>query len=109
MSELARRPASAELAAVYQPTTFEQGWKIAQFIARSNLCPSALANKPESVWMIMSKGAELGVSAMIALAEIHIIKGRAVLSSRLMTSFVTRAPECEYFRMVHSDDVRATF
>jgi hypothetical protein len=49
-------------------------------------------------------GAELGISPAQAMRTMHVIEGRAVLSSAGMVALIKRSPKCHYFRVEEASD-----
>lgn len=64
---------------------------IAEKYAKSGLVPAALANKPEAVFTVLTTGLELGLGPATSLRAIHVVQGRAVLSSDLMRGLAMKA------------------
>jgi hypothetical protein len=58
------------------PTTLEDGWRLAQMMARSELVPKNFRNKPEDVLVAIQMGVEIGFAPMQALQSIAVINGR---------------------------------
>jgi len=58
------------------PTSVEEGWRLSQFIAQSDLAPKGYKNKPADVLIAIQYGMELGFAPMQALASIAVIGGR---------------------------------
>ena len=58
------------------PTTLDDGWRLAQILAKSNLVPDDFRNKPENVLVALQLGAEVGFPPMQALQSIAVINGR---------------------------------
>jgi hypothetical protein len=100
---LARPPLS------FMPTSWDDAWRAAQYLDKSNLIPDALRNKVHDILHVLVTSAELGISPMVAVREIVVIKGRPYLSALLRISLVKQSPDCEYFRMVESSATKAVF
>lgn len=62
----------------------------AELLAKSKLVPKALENNPDGIFLIGSMGAELGVSLVQSLSEIHVIEGRPSPSAQLRLSLIRR-------------------
>lgn len=58
------------------PTTIEDGWRLAQMMARSELVPKNFRNRPEDVLVAIQMGVEIGFAPMQALQSIAVINGR---------------------------------
>jgi hypothetical protein len=83
-------------------------WRLASQLSKANgLLPEALAGKPDNVFLVLLKGAELGVSAMTALAEIMIVTGKLTISSHLQNALVIRSGKAKQFRIVETTEERA--
>lgn len=59
------------------PSTPEEGWRLAQILARSELVPKGYRNKPADVLVAIQYGIEVGFAPMQALQSIAVINGRA--------------------------------
>jgi hypothetical protein len=55
---------------------FDEAWRMATAIARSDLAPKDYKDKPENCFIAMQMGAEVGLPPMAALQNIAVINGR---------------------------------
>lgn len=62
--------------------------ELAKVLAPTPFVPKELRNNPPAVLACILKGAELGVSALHALSQIHVIDGRPCLSAELQRALV---------------------
>lgn len=69
-----RAPAPVRLGIA--PKTLEEGWRLAKYIAASELVPKQYRDKPGDVLIAMQYGLELGFPPMQALQSIAVINGR---------------------------------
>lgn len=69
---------------------WDEMYRRAQVLAKSELVPVALRDKPESIVLVGALGAELGVPFITALSDIHVIEGRAAPSAQLRLALVRR-------------------
>lgn len=58
------------------PHSLEEGWRLAQVMAKSALVPKNFQNKPEDVLVAIQLGIEVGLAPMQALQSIAVINGR---------------------------------
>ena len=58
------------------PTTLDEGWRLAQMMAKSDLVPKSFRNHPEDVLVAIQLGTEIGFAPMQALQSIAVINGR---------------------------------
>jgi hypothetical protein len=58
------------------PRTIEDGWRLAQLLAKSGLVPEDFRGKPENVLVALQLGAEVGFPPMQSLQSIAVINGR---------------------------------
>lgn len=94
----------------FEPANLDQALALATRLAESNLLPKALQKRPSDVLVVMMMGRDLGLSAMQALRNIHVIDGRPSTSAEMMVALCLTHPEvCEYFTLVESSDVKATY
>ena len=91
------------------PRNMEEAERLANMLAKSALLPPDLRNKPADVFFQQLTGMALGVDPMTSLREIHIIKGKPVVSAALMVALAKRSPHCEYFQLLDSTDESATY
>lgn len=95
-----------------EPTDFEQAWKIAHMFAEIRYC--GVVTPAEALARIMY-GANLGLSAMAALANVFTIPDangapKPALEASTMLGVCLQNPHiCEYFRVVETTDERAVF
>lgn len=80
---------------------------LADALAKSDLVPKALQDKPVNVFAVLLKGAELGLSAMTSVAEVMVIQGKLVLSAHLQNALVLRSDKTKIFRVVESTKQKA--
>ena len=58
------------------PTSIEEGWRLAQILAQSELVPKNFRQKPADVLVALEMGIEIGFPPMQALQSIAVINGR---------------------------------
>lgn len=58
------------------PHSLEEGWRLAQVMAKSSLVPKDFQNKPEDVLVAIQLGIEIGLAPMQSLQSIAVINGR---------------------------------
>jgi len=58
------------------PTSVEEGWRLAQMMAKSELVPKGFRGRPEDVIVAIQMGVEIGLAPMQALQSIAVINGR---------------------------------
>jgi len=75
------------------PTTFEDGWKLSEILAKSELVPKRYRNKPNDIFVALQMGAELGISPCQALQGISVINGSASVYGKVMLGLVQNHPE----------------
>lgn len=61
------------------PTNIEEGWRLAQFIAMSDLVPKGYKGRPADVLVAIQYGMEVGLPPMAALHSIYVTNGRPSL------------------------------
>lgn len=77
----------------------------AAMLVKSGFLPPAI-NTPEKAIALMLKGRELGVPAMYALSNIHIINGKPVCSAELMLALVQRDHGHDAIRVATTDNTK---
>ena len=107
--------------ACFEPQSFADLTRLGEMAARSRLFA---VQSPEAAVVMMLTGASLGLPPVTALRGIHVVQGRAVLSSDLLVAVVLRSGQCDIWRPVevtaercvietrrrgHSDPIRHTW
>lgn len=65
-------------------TTLDAAWRYAAHLAQSDLVPSELRGKPANVLLVVMKGQRLGLDPATALEEIYVVKGRTMMSGKVL-------------------------
>jgi hypothetical protein len=99
----ARRPLEFEMQNV------DDAWRMATMLAKSNLIPDALQDKPSDVLVTLLVGRELGLSPMQSLRLVYVVKGKPYIAAQLKIARVKQSPECLYFKCAETTADRATF
>lgn len=90
-----------------QPIDLESARTIAKWVYNGRLYPQFPT--AESIFTIILRGKELGLGVTTSLAGFHLIEGKPAASADLIRSLAERDPDCEYFRLVESTAVSATW
>lgn len=77
------------------PQTFEQAQKYCNYLASSTLVPKAYQGKPNDVFVAITWGQEVGLSAMNSLRNMAVINGRPSLWGDAPIALVRSSPKCE--------------
>jgi hypothetical protein len=110
-----QQPKTAELATQEQPkpqilrpqvpvgfgvvlSGFDEAWRMASAIARSDLAPKDFRDKPENCFIAMQMGAEVGLPPMAALQNIAVVNGRPSLWGDSALAIVMVHPAYESHR-----------
>jgi len=78
------------------PQTFEEAKKYCNYLASSALVPKAYQGKPQDVFVALSWGQEVGLSAMNSLRNIAVINGRASMWGDAPIAIVRSHPKCDF-------------
>lgn len=92
-------PQSFELA--LEPTSLGIAFKLGAKLYDSKLYlrfPTA-----EAITAVIMRGREMGLPALTALDSFHVIEGKPAPHAHLIVALAKQHPDCEYFRLVHSD------
>jgi hypothetical protein len=91
------------------PSTLEDGWRLAQLLAKSALVPEDFRGKPENVLVALQLGAEVGFPPMQALQSIAVINGRpSIWGDGFLALLINSRPyrsHDEYFEVAVLQDV----
>ncbi len=101
LTEAPRRRGTMDLT----PTSFEEAFRMADNLAKSDLVPKDYKGKPGNVLVAMQMGAEVGLQPMQAIQNIAVINGRPCVWGDSLIGLVRASPLCEYVRE-HWDDKR---
>lgn len=63
---------------------------MAEYIAKSNLCPEVLRGKPNDVGVILLHANDLGIGTSVAMTQIYVIHGKVGMEAKLMRAVVRR-------------------
>lgn len=91
--------------ACFEPQSFADLTRLGEMAARSRLFA---VQSPEAAVVMMLTGASLGLPPVTALRGIHVVQGRAVLSSDLLVAVVLRSGQCDLWRPVEVSAERCT-
>lgn len=78
------------------PRDFEEAWRMADYLANSEMVPKDFKSKPGNCLVAIQWGAELGLKTMQAIQNIAVINGRPSLWGDVMLALVRASPLCEY-------------
>lgn len=78
------------------PRNFEEAWRMAEYLADSDMVPKDFKGKPANCLVAIQWGAELGLKTMQAIQNIAVINGRPSLWGDVMLALVRNSPLCEY-------------
>jgi hypothetical protein len=90
-----------------EPRDFGEMWRMAEVLFNSRMFPSCAS--AEQAMAVLMKGRELGIPAMQAMTEIHVIKGRIQMSAALMTGLCLSRGLADYFTCIESTAESATY
>ena len=79
-------------------STFEDAFRFAGLVAKSEFAPKDFRNKPESCMLAIQHGAELGLSPMQSLQSIAVVNGRPSVYGDTALAVCKGSPLCEYVR-----------
>ena len=87
-----------------QVNDFEQAWRLADMISKSQLCPKAYAGKPGDCMTAMLMGAELGLNPIQSLQNIATINGKPSLYGDACLALVMQHPQFSGINETISED-----
>jgi hypothetical protein len=76
--------------------TFDDAFRFAQMVSKSEFAPKDFRGKPESCLLAVQHGSEIGLSPMQSLQSIAVINGRPSIWGDAALAVVTASPMCEY-------------
>lgn len=105
-------PAPAEIVHVapwqmtLEPKDFGAAWELADMMARIQFCG---CQKPEDALARIMYGRNLGMTAMAAMSNVHIIEGKPGIEAATMRGICLQRPDvCEKFEIIASSPTSAT-
>ena len=78
--------------------TFDDAFRFASMVAKSDFAPKDFKGKPESCLLAIQHGSEVGLSPMQSLQSIAVINGRPTIWGDAALALVQASPVCEYVR-----------
>ena len=78
--------------------TFEDAFRFATMVAKSDFAPKDFKGKPESCLLAIQHGSEIGLSPMQSLQNIACINGRPAIWGDAALAVAMASPVCEYVR-----------
>lgn len=87
---------------VLVPEAIDDKLQMAKMLAQSGLMPDGLRT-PAQVFVALQMGAELGLSPMIAVNNIAVIKGRPTLSAAIMDAIARNHPAYRGMTITYND------
>lgn len=85
------QPAQVHVPLVGELNDLDQAMRYAKVMAMADILPQDLRNKPANVLMIVLYGQQLKVPPVVAIQTISVVKGRPVMSGKLLLSRVREA------------------
>ena len=78
--------------------TFDDAFRFAKMVSSSEFAPKDFKGKPESCFLAIQHGGEVGLSPMQSLQSIAVINGRPTIWGDAALALVQSSPVCEYVR-----------
>lgn len=78
--------------------TFDDMLRFANVVAKTDFAPKDFRGKPESCFLAIQHGAEIGLTPMQSLQNIACINGRPAIWGDAALALVMGSPVCEYVR-----------
>ena len=78
--------------------TFDDAFRFATMVAKSDFAPKDFRGKPESCLLAIQHGSEIGLSPMQSLQNIACINGRPAIWGDAALAVAMASPVCEYVR-----------
>jgi hypothetical protein len=74
------------------PTTIEEGWRLAQLMAQSELVPKGYRGRPADILICIQYGMEVGLPPMAALHGVFVTNGRPSLWGEAFLAVIMASP-----------------
>jgi hypothetical protein len=79
-------------------TTFDDAFRFAQMVAKTDFAPKDFRGKPEACLLAMQHGAEVGMAPMQALQSVAVINGRPSIWGDAALALCQSSHVCEWVR-----------
>jgi len=79
-------------------STFDDAWRFAQLVSKTDFAPKDFRGKPESCLLAIQHGAEIGLSPMQSMQQIAVINGRPSIWGDAALALAMSSPSCEWVR-----------
>lgn len=73
--------------------TIEAQFRLAEYLAKSDLVPIAYRNKPANIMLVMTMAADYGVGGGQSLTAFYPVNGVVTMASKTILAFVMRHPD----------------
>lgn len=90
-----------------EPMSLGQTFKLAGELYKAGLY--AKFGTPQAIAAVIMRGRELGIGALTSLDAFHVVEGRPFPWAYLLISLAKADRDCEYFSLISSSDVEATW
>ena len=100
------KPSQNEIAIILD--TMERTLALFERIGRSGLLPQGISNAVDAA-VIAGYSASLGRDPMWGLRNMHVVKGKPILSADAMLALALAHPDCMYIRPIETSDTRAVY
>ena len=94
--------ASLALNERFAPANFEELGKLATMVASSGLVPDALRGKSADTMLVLMQGADIGLTPMQALQNLHVVNGKVGVAAHLQRSRAMNSPAIKVFQVLES-------
>lgn len=79
------------------PKSIDEGMKMAGILAKSNVVPKEMVAKPESIFLAIALGMEIGLPPVQAVSSIMVVNGRPSIWGDALKAVVLGSTVCESF------------
>lgn len=80
------------------PTTIDETWRVAEGLCKANLTPDCYRNKPSEAFFAINLGLEIGLSPVVSLSKIAVVRGKATIESDMQLALVRSSGKLKYFK-----------
>lgn len=91
-----------------EPASLGASFRLAQYLYESRMYTTKFKN-PEAILAVILRGRTLGLGATVALDVIHFFEDKPSLHAHMIIALGEAHPDCEFFRLVESDNTHATY
>lgn len=102
-------PSDLRWSLALEPTSNREAMILATVVFKSGMFPLNKYRNRDMVYAVIKMGRERGISALLALQNMHVIEGKVEMSADLMAALVLRSGKAKRFACVETTREQAAY